>query len=62
MLSQAIALVNESAQLNSSFKYHDALNALKKALTIREEILGVKHSDTMMTCNKIAAVYSNQGE
>ena len=45
----------------SQGNYSEALKWHRKALSIREKVLGKEHPDTATTCNNIAVVYASQG-
>ena len=47
---------------NEHADYENALKWYKKALAIREKVLGKDHPDTATTYNNIAGVYSRKGE
>ena len=47
---------------NEFADYIQALKWYRKALAIREEILGKEHPSTATTYNNIAAIYKNQGK
>jgi tetratricopeptide (TPR) repeat protein len=47
---------------NCGGQYNEAVELYKKALDIRERVLGKDHQDTATTYNNIASVYDNQGK
>ncbi|MDR0307923.1 MAG: tetratricopeptide repeat-containing protein [Chitinispirillales bacterium] len=62
LLAEAIALVNQAGRQRNEFSYMDALLSLRKALIIREKILGDEHPDVAVVYNNMALVYSAQGD
>ena len=55
-------LNNMSLVLSEQGDYVKALKYCKKAMKIREQVLGPSHPDTAMTYNNLASMYSDVGE
>src|SRR4051794_38319366 len=60
--STAATLNNFAALYKSQGKYDDAESLYKRALVIREEMLGPMHPDTEASLNNLTALYKSQGK
>ncbi|HEY1852906.1 MAG TPA: tetratricopeptide repeat protein, partial [Candidatus Binataceae bacterium] len=61
-LTEASKLTGECSELYRSGKSGEAITPARRALAIREEVLGPKHLDTAASLNNLAALLQDRGD
>jgi CHAT domain-containing protein/Tfp pilus assembly protein PilF len=61
-LAEAVRLNREAVALHRAGRYGEAVKSARRALAIRQAVLGVRHPDTATCLNNLAAMLEAQGD